>query len=150
MLDIFVDADGCPVKDEVYKVARRYGLRVVLVSNSWMRIPEDARFELVVVAEGPDVADDWIVEHVEDNDIVITGDIPLASLCLKKNAAVLGLKGRPFTEDNIGSVLATRDLLTQLREGGAKTGGPAPFAKADRSRFLQELDKMIHAVRRRA
>ncbi len=150
MLDIYVDADGCPVKDEVYKVARRYGLRVVLVSNSWMRIPEDDRFELVVVGDAPDAADDWIVEHVQPHDIVITGDIPLASRCLKQNAAALGLKGRPFTEDNIGGAVAMRDLLTDLRASGEKTRGPAPFAKSDRSRFLQELDKMIHALRRKA
>jgi uncharacterized protein YaiI (UPF0178 family) len=149
LLDIFVDADGCPVKEEVYRVARRYGLRVTLVSNSWMRIPEHDSFGLVVVGEHANAADDWIVEHVEANDIVITGDIPLASRCLKKNAAVLGLKGRPFTEDNIGGVLATRDLLTELREGGAKTAGPAPFEKRDRSQFLQELDKMVHAIRRK-
>ena len=149
-MEIFVDADGCPVKDEVYRVARRYGLSVTLVSNSWMRIPEDERFRLVQVADHADAADDWIVENVEPNDIVITGDIPLASRCLKKDAAVLGLKGRPFTEHNIGNVLATRDLLTELRATGAKTSGPAPFEKSDRSRFLQELDKMIHAVRKRA
>ena len=149
MLDIYVDADGCPVKDEVFRVARRYGLRVILVANSRMRIPEDSRLQLVVVGDHLNAADDWIVEQVETADIVITGDIPLASRCLKKGAEVLGLRGRPFTEDNIGDVLATRDLLAQLREEGARTGGPAPFEKRDRSLFLQELDKMVQAIRRR-
>ena len=149
VLDIWVDADGCPVKDEVYRVAKRYGLRVRLVANSSMRIPDDERIELVVVGDHLNAADDWIAEHVEADDIVVTGDIPLASRCLEKGAAVLGLRGRPFTEDNIGGVLATRDLLTQLREDGEKTRGPAPFDKRDRSLFLQELDKMVHAIRRR-
>ena len=149
MLDIYVDADGCPVKDEVFRVARRYGLRVILVANSRMRIPEDGRLQLVVVGDHLNAADDWIVENVATADIVITGDIPLASRCLKKGTEVLGLRGRPFTEDNIGDVLATRDLLAQLREEGARTGGPAPFEKRDRSLFLQELDKMVQAIRRR-
>jgi uncharacterized protein len=149
VLAIYVDADGCPVKNEVYRVARRYALQVTLVANSWMRIPEDERITLVVVGDHLDAADDWIVEHVAQGDIVITGDIPLAWRCLEKGAAVLGLKGRPFTEDNIGGVLATRDLLAQLREEGERTRGPAPFEKQDRARFLQALDQMIHAVRRR-
>ena len=150
MLDIFVDADGCPVKEEVYRVAQRYGLKVFLVANSWMRAPEGEWLEQVTVGPEFDAADDWIVEHVEADDIVITGDIPLASRCVHKGAKVLGLKGRPFTEENIGGVLATRDLLSQLREQGAKTRGPEPFAKQDRSRFLQRLDGMIQEIRRRA
>ena len=148
MLDIFIDADGCPVKDEVYRVAQRYGLTVYLVSNSWMRAPAAPWLRQVVVESGFNVADDWIVEHVAEHDIVITGDIPLASRCIAKGARALGLKGLPFTEDNIGGVLATRDLLHELREQGAKTRGPEPFAKQDRSRFLQALDTMIHAIRR--
>ena len=148
MLNVFVDADGCPVKDAVYRVAKRYGLKVFLVANSRMRAPEGAWLEQIVVGGHLDAADDWIVEHVEENDIVITGDIPLASRCIHKGAQVLGLKGHPFTEDNIGGVLATRDLLSQLREQGAKTRGPDPFEKQDRSRFLQRLDAMIHAIRR--
>ena len=148
MLDIFVDADGCPVKAEIYRVAKRYGLEVTLVSNQWMQTPDATWLRLVVVAEGANVADDWIVEHVNERDIVITGDIPLASRCLKKGARVLGLKGRPFTEDNIGGVVATRDLLTYLRDHGAKTGGPAPFDKRDRSRFLEKLDEMVQVIRR--
>ena len=148
MLDILVDADGCPVKAEVYRVAQRYGLKVKLVSNQWMKTPDASWLELVVVEDGPNVADDWIVEHVSERDIVITGDIPLASRCLEKGASVLGLKGRPFTEDNIGGAVATRDLLTYLRDHGTRTGGPAPFDKRDRSRFLEQLDQMVQAIRR--
>ena len=150
MLRIFVDADGCPVKDEVYRVAKRYGLDVFVVANSWMRVPETDWLELVVVESHLDAADDWIVEHAGEDDIVITGDIPLASRCIHKGAKVLGLKGLPFTEDNIGGVLATRDLLAELREQGAKTRGPDPFSKQDRARFLQQLDAMVHAIRRKA
>ncbi len=147
MLDIFVDADACPVKQEIFRVAKRYDLNVILVSNSWMRTPESSWLELVVVDKGPDVVDDWIVEHVGSDDIVISGDIPLASRCLKNGAQVLGNTGRPFTEDNIGDVLSIRDLLHDLREQGTMIGGPRPFAKKDRSRFLQELDKMIVKIR---
>lgn len=124
---------------------------MILVSNSWMRTPEAGWIELVVVKSGPDEADDWIEEHVQDFDIVVTGDIPLASRCLKKGAQVLGNTGRPFTENNIGDVLSLRNLLTDLREQGMITSGPAPMAKKDRSRFLQELDKMIvHTALKRA
>lgn len=149
MSDIFVDADGCPVKEEVYHVARRYGLKVILVSNSQMRIPDESWLRLVVVEGQFDAADDWIVEHVSKKDIVISGDIPLASRCLKKGALVLGPTGRVFTEDNIGEALASREILSHLRELGTMTGGPAPFGKRDRSRFLQRLDEAIQAVRRR-
>jgi uncharacterized protein YaiI (UPF0178 family) len=150
VLRIFIDGDGCPVKEEVYRVAKRYGLEVFLVANSRIRTPEGPWLRPVVVEGNPNAADDWIVEHVEKNDIVVTGDIPLASRCIHKEARVLGLKGLPFTEDNIGGVLATRDLLHELREQGAKTKGPSAFGKADRSRFLQQLDAMIHAIRRAA
>ncbi len=149
MLKIFIDADACPVKQEVYRVAKRYGLKVVLVSNSWMRVPASSWLDLVVVDKGPDVADDWIVQHAGPDDIVISGDIPLASRCLKKGALVLGNTGRPFTPDNIGDVLSLRNLLTDLREQGVVTGGPKPFAKKDRSRFLQALDEMIVKIRLR-
>ncbi|MBC8366579.1 YaiI/YqxD family protein [bacterium] len=148
MLHIFVDADACPVKDEIYRVAARYNLEVTLVANSWMRIPSETWLKLEVVEDGPDVADDWIVEHVEPFDLVITGDIPLASRCLKEGARVLGNTGRPFTEDNIAGVLAMRDLLTDYRDAGGKTGGPPPLKKHDRSLFLQQLDQMIIAIRR--
>jgi hypothetical protein len=149
MLDIYVDADACPVKSEIYRVAGRYGLDVILVSNSWMNAPESGRIRLVVVEKGDDVVDDWIVEHASRDDLVITGDIPLAWRCLKRGASVLGNTGRPFTEDNIGDVLSTRDLLHELRELGMITSGPRPFDARDRSRFLQELDKMIVRIRRR-
>ncbi|MBX7258914.1 MAG: YaiI/YqxD family protein [Candidatus Hydrogenedentes bacterium] len=148
MVQIYVDADGCPVKDEVNRVAQRHGLSVTLVANSWMRAPQADWLSLVVVDDGFDAADDWIVEHAQPNDIVITADIPLASRCLKKGAAVLGPKGHPFTEASIGEVLATREIMAHLRESGVNTGGPAPFSKADRSRFLQQLDVMVHACLR--
>jgi len=149
VLDIFVDADACPVKQEVYRVAKRYELNVTLVSNSWMRAPPEDRINLIVVDGRLDAADDWIVEHVDENDIVISGDIPLASRCLDKGALVLGPSGRVFTDESIGEALATRELLSQLRELGTVTGGPAPFRKRDRSRFLQRLDETIQAVRQR-
>ena len=148
-MDIIIDADACPVKQEVYRVAKRYRLKVILVSNSWMRIPDADWIELVIVDKGLNVADEWIVEHVNEDDIVISGDIPLASQCLKKGAFVIGTTGRPFTENNIGSVLATRDLLSDLREQGIMIGGPAPFNKQDRSRFLQCLDETIQTIRRK-
>lgn len=148
MLDIFVDADGCPVKQEVYRVAKRYGLKVILVSNSWMRVPDEDWLERVVVGGQLDAADDWIVEHVTRGDIVISGDIPLASRCLEKGVPVLGPRGRVFTEGSIGEALANRELLTHLRDLGTMTGGPAPFEKRDRSRFLQRLDETIQDVMR--
>lgn len=149
MPDIFIDGDGCPVKREVYRVASRYGLRVKVVSNSWMRIPDSNRVELIVVESGTDVADDWIADNVRADDIVISGDIPLASRCLKKGAHVIGNTGRPFTEDNIGNALSMRDLLADLREQGIMTGGPRPFSKKDRSAFLQALDEIIVRIRRK-
>lgn len=145
---VFVDADACPVKDEVYRVALRYGLNVTLVSNSWIRTPREDWLELVIVDPELDAADAWIIEQVVKDDIVITADIPLASECLKKGARVLGPRGRPFTEDSIGSALATRELLSQLRDMGEMSGGPPPFEKKNRSQFLQALDQMIQAVRR--
>ena len=146
--DIYVDADGCPVKGEVYRVAERYGLKVILVANSRMRIPDDELVELVVVGGQFEAADDWIVEHVVENDVVVSEDIPLASRCLKKGAYVLSPRGRVFREDSIGDALATRDLLSHLRELGVTTGGPRPFGKRDRSQFLQRLDEIVQAVRR--
>ena len=127
MLHIYVDADACPVKQEVYRVARRYQLQVTVVANTRMQVPDEPEIRLEVVEGGLDVADDWIVERVEAGDIVITGDIPLASRCLKQRALVLGPTGKPFNESNIGQVLATRDLMADLRGAGALTGGPAPI-----------------------
>jgi uncharacterized protein YaiI (UPF0178 family) len=149
LLHIFVDADACPVKQEIYRVADRYKLSVTLVAGSRMRIPDDIRIALKVVDQGLDAADDWIVEHLEADDIVITGDVPLAARCVRKGAYVLGITGKAFTEDNIGSALATRDLLSGLRELGEVTGGPPPFDKRDRSRFLEGLDKAVNEIRRR-
>jgi uncharacterized protein YaiI (UPF0178 family) len=150
LLHVFVDADACPVKQEVYRVARRYGLCVTLVSNSPMRVPEEPGIELQIVGQGADAADDWIVENVAADDVVVTADIPLADRCVKAGARVLSPKGKVFTDANVGSALATRDLLTDLRGAGEITGGPPPFDARDRSRFLQELDRIVQAVRRRA
>ena len=141
MLQIFVDADGCPVKEEIYRVARRHGLAATVVANARMRIPEEDRFTLVVVGDRFDAADDWIVEHAARDDIVITSDIPLASRCLRKGAVVLDQRG--------GAALSNRELLSHLRDLGTLTGGPSPFNARDRSRFLHRLDEAIRAVRRR-
>jgi len=149
LLHIFVDADACPVKKEVYRVAGRYRLDVTLVANSWMRVPNDQWIALEVVGEGFDAADDWIVEHAQPHDIVVTADIPLASRCLKEGARVIGPTGKPFTENNIGQAVATRDLLSELREAGEIMGGPPPLKMCDRSRFLQQLDNVIQSIRRK-
>lgn len=148
MTRIFVDADACPVKEEVYRVGQRYDIEVVLVSNAWLRTPREGRVEFVLVGGELDAADAWIIEHVTENDIVVSADIPLAAACLEKGARVTGPRGRPFTEQSIGDALATRELMSQLREMSEMTGGPPPFEKRDRSKFLQTLDQMIHAVRR--
>lgn len=149
MLHIFVDADACPMKQEAYRVARRYRLDVTLVANSWMRVPKGPGIVLQVVKNGFDAADDWIVEHLQPDDIVVTADIPLASRCIKKGASVIGPTGKPFTDDNIGTAVAGRDLLAELRNAGALTGGPPPLTKRDRSRFLQALDNTIQSIRRK-
>lgn len=145
-MTLYVDADGCPVKNEVYRVARRYRLKAYLVSNSRMRIPQEDLFELVIVNEQFNAADDWIVARVRDNDIVVSSDIPLAARCLKKGARALDPKGRVFTKESIGDALANRELMAYLRDMGNITGGPAPFDKRDRSRFLQRLDDVIQAA----
>ena len=149
MLHIFIDADACPVKREVYRVAKRYQLDVTLVANSWMRVPDESWINIEVVDEGFDAADDWIVEHVQSCDSVVTADIPLASRCLEEGACVIGPTGKPFTEDNIGEAVATRDLLSELRDAGEITGGPPPLKERDRSRFLQQLDEVIQSIRRK-
>lgn len=148
MLDLYVDADACPVKPEIYRVAERYGLKVLVVANSWMRVPEGPWIELVMVTDGLDVADDWTAERAGPGDIAITADIPLAARCIRNGARALSPSGQAFTEDSIGDVLATRNLMTELRETGEIRGGGRPFGKQDRSRFLQELDKTIQAIRR--
>jgi uncharacterized protein YaiI (UPF0178 family) len=148
LLHIFIDADACPVKPEVYRVAGRCGLKVTLVANAWMRVPKDRWIELEVVTGAFNAADDWIVEHVQPLDIVVTADILLASRCVKAGARAIGPNGKLFTEDNIGQAVATRDLLSELRGAGEITGGPPPLQQRDRSRFLQQLDKVIQTIRR--
>jgi uncharacterized protein len=146
---IFIDADACPVKPEIYRVAERYGLRVFVVANSFMAVPRSELIERVIVSEGSDVADGWIVERVTARDIVITADIPLASRCVSKGATVIGPTGKPFTEDSIGMALATRDLLTDLRSAGVVTRGPAPLSRQDISRFLSALDLAVTRLQRK-
>ena len=144
-IDIYVDADACPVKDEVYRVAGRYGLPVFLVANSPLRVPPGSGVEMIAVGEGMDAADDWIAEHVRSGDVVVTADIPLAARCLQAGARVLGNNGRPFSEDSIGDALATRELKSHLRETGLVSGGPRPLAERDRSRFASSLDQLVQA-----
>ncbi len=143
MLEIFVDADACPVKDEVYDVASRHGIYVFIVANARMRVPEGAGVEMVLVEDGPDAADDWIAEHIRPADVAVTADIPLAARCLEAGARVLGTHGQPFTEDSIGAALATRDLKADLRESGLMGGGPPPLSQRDRSRFAASLDRLV-------
>ena len=147
-MEIFVDADACPVKDEVLRVADRHDLVVHMVANSWMRLDDHPLIKRVIVPEGPDVADDWIVDNVSAGDIVITADIPLASRVLKKGAAALSGTGKPFTDDNIGMALAMRDLNAELRDSGAIRGGGPAFSPKDRSRFLNELENMVQRLKR--
>ena len=141
-----MDADACPVKDEVFRVAKRYGIRVCVVSNGRIRVPEDPLFEMVVVPGRFDAADDWIAERVTATDVAVTSDIPLASLCLARGARVLDPKGKVFTTESIGDALANRELMAYLRDSGTVTGGPAPFESRDRSRFLQRLDDLVQAI----
>ncbi|NQV57050.1 MAG: YaiI/YqxD family protein [Rhodospirillales bacterium] len=146
MTEIYVDADACPVKDEVLRVAGRHGLKTYLVCDGGIRPPADPLVQLVVVAQGADAADDWIADHVGPSDVAVTQDIPLAARCLKMGAAALRPNGRTFTEDNMGMTLATRNLMTDLRDAGQMTGGPRPFSKEDRSRFLNAFEVMIQAA----
>ena len=145
---IFIDADACPVKDEVYKVAGRYGLMTYVVSNSFIRIPTSTLIERRIVEAGPDAADDWIAEEALPGDIVITNDIPLADRALKAGAAAIAPNGRPFTVDSIGAALAQRSIMEHIRSTGEITGGPKGFEAADRSRFLQTLDTAVQRHRR--
>src|SRR5436305_9404467 len=147
MPTLYLDADACPVKDEAYRVARRYGVPVKVVANAPLRVPADPLVELVV-RPGFGAADDWIAEQAGPGDVVVTADIPLAARCLANDARVLSPKGQPFTEGDIGSALALRELLGELRQSGAVTGGPAPMTAKDRSRFLAKLDEAINAARR--
>ena len=146
---IFIDADACPVKDETYKVAGRYHLAVLVVSNSFIMTPKSPMIERVVVEAGPDIADDWIAERAGPTDIVVTNDIPLAQRVLASGAQAIGANGRPFTQDSIGSAMAGRAIGEHLRSMGEVTGGPKPFDAKDRSRFLQALDEAVNRARRK-
>ncbi|HEX3887818.1 MAG TPA: YaiI/YqxD family protein [Phenylobacterium sp.] len=146
---IFIDADACPVKDETYKVAARYGLTTMVVSNSFIAIPPSRLIDRMIVDAGPDVADDWIAERAQPGDIVITNDIPLADRVLKAGAVAIAPNGRLFTPDSIGAALASRAIGEHIRSMGEMTGGPRPFAGADRSRFLQALDEAVNREKRR-
>ena len=148
-LEIFIDADACPVKDEVYRVAERYRLKTYVVANAYIMVPRHPLIERVVVEAGPDVADDWIAERVASGDVVITNDIPLAERVLKAGAAAIAPNGRPFTIDSIGAAIAQRAIMEQIRSTGEITGGPKPFAAVDRSRFLQAMDQAIQQDLRR-
>lgn len=145
---IYVDADACPVKDEAVRVGERHGWPIYFVSNAWMRLAEGPLIKRVVVAEGPDAADDWIVEHIAASDVAVTADIPLASRCLEKGAQVIGPTGKPFTPSSIGMALAMRDLSAQLRETGEIKGYNASFTRQDRSRFLQALEEAVQRTLR--
>jgi hypothetical protein len=147
-LKIFVDGDACPVKDEIYVVAQRYGVPVTLVANTPLYVPPRTQVETVVVDDGPDAADDWIAERAGPGDVVVTADIPLASRCIAAGARVLGTTGRVFSEDSIGGAVATRDLKSALRDSGVQTRGPQPSSAKDRSRFLSKLDELIQQTRR--
>jgi uncharacterized protein YaiI (UPF0178 family) len=148
-MEIFVDGDACPVKEETYVVATRYEVRVAVVANSRMRVPRDLGVEMIVVDQGPDAADDWIAANVRSGDVVVTADIPLAARCLDAGASVLGTNGRVFNEDSIGGQLAVRDLKTNLRESGIESGGPPPISAKERSRFLSKLDELVQASLRK-
>lgn len=148
MLEVYIDADGCPVKDEVYRVARRCGLTVYVVSGRGVGVPNEPFIRPVVAGGRFDAADDWIAERVGEDDVVVTADIPLAARCLERGAHVLRPNGEELTEETIGSALAGRELMDQLRQMGVLTGGPPPKAPQDRSRFLSRLDEIVQWVRR--
>jgi uncharacterized protein YaiI (UPF0178 family) len=145
---IYVDADACPVKDEIYRVAARHGLPVSVVAGNFIRVPPAPRIERIAAGSGMDAADDWIAERAGKGDIVITSDIPLASRCVKAGAEVIAPNGKPFTEQSIGMTLAVRNLMTDLRSSGEVTGGPRSFAPRDRSAFLSALDQTIRRIQR--
>ena len=147
-LKIYVDGDACPVKDEIYTVAFRYKVPVVVVANSYMRVPRHDLIEQVVVEAGPDVADDYIAERADDKSVVITADILLADRAIKAGATVIAPNGKPFTENSIGNAIAVRAIMADLRAGGDVVGGPPPFKKTDRSRFLSALDETLVRLQR--
>lgn len=149
MTEIYIDADACPVKDEAIRVATRHKLKIHFVSNQWMRLEENPLINRVVVPDGPDVADDWIADHIKPGDLCVTADVPLADRCVKAGAEALNPNGKPYTEESIGMALAMRNLMTDLRETGEITGGGRPFTKQDKSKFLQEIERMLQAIKRR-
>jgi uncharacterized protein len=148
MIKIFIDADACPVKDEVYRVAERYQIPVILVANQYLNIPPHPLFKMITVKGSFDAADEWIIENSQAYDIVITADILLADRCVKKLVKVLGHKGDEFTEDNIGTSVANREFMQNLRHMGEIKGGPAPMDKKSRSKFLETLDRIIQSLKR--
>jgi uncharacterized protein YaiI (UPF0178 family) len=148
MVEIYIDADACPVKEEVERVAARHGLKTIMVSDGGIRPRPNPLVEIVVVSQGADAADDWIADHIGAADICITSDIPLAARCLEKDAFALKPNGELFTKEGIGMALATRELMRDLREAGTVTGGPRPFAKKDRSAFLNKLETTVQAALR--
>ena len=150
MVAIYIDADACPVKDEVLRVAARHDLKTYMVSDGGIRPSQDPRVEVVVVTQGADAADDWIADRIQNADICVTNDIPLAARCLERGALAIKPNGEMFTENGIGMALANRELMQGLRETGQITGGPKPFSKADRSAFLNSLEVNVQAAKRRA
>jgi len=149
MVEIYIDADACPVKDETLRVAARHGLKTYLVCDGGIRPARDPLVELVIVSQGADAADDWIADHIQAADICVTNDIPLAARCLERGALAIKPNGEPFTDNSIGMALANRDLMQGLRDSGEITGGPRPFNKSDRSQFLNRLETTIQAAKRR-
>ncbi|MCA1395508.1 YaiI/YqxD family protein [Bradyrhizobium sp. BRP56] len=146
---IYVDADACPVKDEIYRVAIRLGVPVSVVAGNFIRVPQDPLIERIAAGSGMDAADDWIAERAHEGDVVVTADIPLASRCVKAGADVIAPNGKPFTEQSIGMTLAVRNLMTDLRSSGEITGGPKSYSPRDRSTFLSTLDQTIRRIQRR-
>lgn len=148
MVEIYVDADACPVKDETVQVAARHSLKIYLISDGGIRPRQNTLVELVIVDQGPDAADDWIADHIQKADICVTNDIPLAARCLERGAMTIRPNGEPFTENGIGMALANRELMQGLRESGEITGGPKPFSKSDRSEFLNRLETTVREAKR--
>lgn len=147
VIRILVDADACPVKDEVVRVAERHGIAAIFVSNAWMRLPASQCVQRQIVSDGPDASDNWIADEIAATDVCVTQDILLADRCLKKHARAISPAGRPFTANNIGMALAARELSAHLRETGEMHGGPPAFVRADRSRFLQALEQAVQDIR---
>lgn len=148
MVEIYIDADACPVKDETVQVAARHGLKTYLVSDGGIRPSQNPLVELVIVDQGPDAADDWIADNIQKADICVTNDIPLAARCMERGALAIRPNGEPFTENGIGIALANRELMQGLRESGEITGGPKPFSKSDRSEFLNRLETTVQEAKR--